>query len=201
MARKLIYVPIIHGRADHGSVADRLGAIGRKALGQAAWQEHERKVADLWEKLRVSLIARLERALAGAAWDKVRIYQDGLPAAGETARRIVEEVAASGSANYQLIKDLLCRGAQIESTEDAALLQEEYDLVRAMAAAKEPGERARAEMAYRGRSAALLEARDRFIAKRIDESLRPGEVGILFIGAFHRVRTWLPADVEVVVVS
>jgi hypothetical protein len=47
------------------------------------------------------------------------------------------------------------------------------------------------------REAALLEQRDRFIAERISETLGEDELGILFIGALHRVHRHLPTRVTV----
>ncbi|MEK7220546.1 MAG: hypothetical protein AAB253_05060, partial [candidate division NC10 bacterium] len=43
----------------------------------------------------------------------------------------------------------------------------------------------------------LLRQRDEFIGRRIDETLKEGEVGILFIGLMHRVDRFLAPDIEV----
>lgn len=198
MARRLIYVPIVHSRADLGSLAAGIGAIGKEGLGAEEWRNHQQEVAAFWERVRAEVLVRLEEALAGAGWERLRIYQDGLPAGGEVARRIVTEVAEKGSPNYQIVEGLLQRGAHLEQTEDPALLQEEYGLIRRMAAAVGPEEQARAQQAYRQRGAGLLEERDRFIARRIDETLQAGEVGLLFMGAHHRVVSYLPQDIEVI---
>jgi hypothetical protein len=58
-----------------------------------------------------------------------------------------------------------------------------------------PPDQARDECA--SESERMLRERDEFIARRIDESLKEGEVGILFIGLMHRVDRFLPADIEV----
>ncbi len=42
-----------------------------------------------------------------------------------------------------------------------------------------------------------MEKRDRFIAKTIGETLRNGETGVLFIGAFHDVTPYLAEDIHV----
>lgn len=198
LARRLIYVPIVHSQADLGSMAERLGEIGQARLSAERWKRHQQEVAAFWERLRAGLFERVEKELAGASWEKLRIYQDGLPAGGDTGRRIVEEVAEKGSPNYQIIAELLKRGAQLEKTEHAGLLQEEYRLIRQILTAPATAERAGAEQVYRLRSEALLVQRDRFIAKRIYESLQEGEVGLLFIGASHQVRSYLPEDIEVI---
>jgi pheromone shutdown protein TraB len=46
-------------------------------------------------------------------------------------------------------------------------------------------------------ASALLEQRDRFIARRIAETLGEHELGILFIGALHRVNLYLPQQIAV----
>jgi hypothetical protein len=219
LARRLIYIQIIHSPSDLGSVADQLQTVGEETLTVAGWRRHQKSVAAFWEELRRELIARLEKELPGGEWlgpcwsrgrhggpplggpshwDKLHIYQDGMPVGGEDAKRIADEVAAAGSPNYQLVKDLLARGAQAEQTEDPRLLREEYELARRLAAAQGPVEQTQAAEAYRQRSGALLAARDAFIAQRIDETLKQGELGVLFIGALHRVRSYLPADIEII---
>ena len=198
MARRLIYVPIVHSHEDLGSVGERLRTVGEEAMSAEGWEKHRQQIAAFWQRLRVKLAATLEKELAEVGWQKLRIYQDGLPSGGEMGRRIVEEVAKRESANYQIVKELLERGALLEKTEDAALLQEEYGLIRQIVAALGPVQRARAVQAYRRRSPTLLGERDRFIAKRIDDSLKAGELGLLLIGAYHAVRSYLPKDIEVI---
>lgn len=201
MARKLIYVRIVHSQADLGTAAQSLGAIGKDRLSAEGWRKHQQRVAAFWGRLRVEVMERVEKELPGTGWEKLRIYQDGMPAGAEIARRIVEEVAEKGSLNYQMLRELLKRGARLEKTEHAGLLREEYRLIRQIVAAASPAEREQAQQSYRRRSEALLGQRDRFIAKRIDQTLKEGEVGVLFIGASHRVIPYLPGDIEIISLS
>jgi hypothetical protein len=189
---------MIHALSDFGSVAKRMESAAEEMLTVAGWQKHQESVRRFWDELRTELELRLEKDLAGADWGKLRIYQDGMPVGGEDARRIVNEVAEAGSPNYRLVRELLARGAQIEGTEDPGLLREEYELARRLATARGPVEEAQALQAYRQRSGELLRARDIFIARRIDETLKQRELGLLFIGALHRVLDYLPADIEVI---
>jgi hypothetical protein len=76
-------------------------------------------------------------------------------------------------------------GATLVGTESPELLLEEYRLLQS------PEERTEAI------AADLLEARDRFIAGRIDTTLGDGEDGILFIGALHKVAKFLPQRIRV----
>ena len=45
--------------------------------------------------------------------------------------------------------------------------------------------------------AAVLDARDHFIAGRVDETLSEDRTGILFIGALHHVAKFLPRRISV----
>jgi pheromone shutdown protein TraB len=98
---------------------------------------------------------------------------------------LVEEMAAQGSPNHRLLVNLMKGGATLVGTESPDLLVEEYQVLQS------PEERTEAK------AAALLEARDRFIAGRIAETLGDGEDGILFIGALHDVAKFLPRRVRV----
>lgn len=182
--RKLLYVPIIHGEADLGSLGAAYGRKSTSIYGQKRWALHQTMVAGFWKSLADYLVS-LDAA-------SLKIYQDGLAAAGKLGHRVVEVAAARGSLNHQLVLQLLNRGAELRQTEEASLLVEELRL-------------AQEELGVGNTSpdhpgipkARLTEARDRFIAKTIDETLKPGEVGILFIGAYHQVYLYLPEDIVV----
>jgi len=181
-----------------GSMAGQLKEAWEQKTG-AAWDEHQAEVADYWRRVREELLAHLEAKLGGpdVGFDRVRVYQDGLPVGGDQARRIVDEVAARGSENYRLVKMLLQRGAQIEETERADLLKQEYDLVKDALGAEPSSGAGRRQQRHQERAAALLHERDEFIARAIDRTLREGEIGVLFIGALHQIRPKLPPDVTV----
>jgi pheromone shutdown protein TraB len=75
-------------------------------------------------------------------------------------------------------------GATLVGTESPTLLLDEYRLLQS--SENTPGQ-----------AAALLEARDRFIAERIDATLHDDEDGVLFIGALHKVARFLPQRIKV----
>ncbi len=179
--RQLIYIPIVHETADMGSQAERLRQVYVERYGEQAWTESRKAVAAFWE--------RVEKEIDELHLDyrKVRLYQDGLPLCGREAD-IVRDVAAQGSNNYRILLDLMGKGAVLEGTEDPALLLKEYALIKAAASTEaEAGDKARR----------LLEQRDRFIAARIDATLRSGETGMLFMGTLHQVREVLPESIAV----
>jgi hypothetical protein len=186
--RRLIYVPIVHTTADMGSQAEALERAHVQRHGRGEWARSRRLIDEVWEGLRKRLLA------LDLDYRTMRIYQDGLPVCGRELD-IVREVAQGGSRNYALILELLERGAMLEGTESPGLLRQEYERVRC-ALTKESAPTRTGELRAR-ESERILHQRDEFIARRVDESLKEGEVGILFIGLMHRVDRFLPADIEV----
>jgi hypothetical protein len=188
--RRLIYVPIVHTAADMGSQAGALEREYRRRGGRAEWLRTRRLIERLWDAVRERLLA-LE-----LDYGRVRIYQDGLPVCG-LEMEIARDVAAKGSRNYALVGDLLERGATMEGTEDPALLVEEWLGLRRISEARGEAARRRARAAYARDSPRLLQERDAFIARRIDATLKDGEVGILLLGLLHQVDRLLAPDIAV----
>jgi hypothetical protein len=152
------------------------------------WEQREQIISGLWTDIQKNLdVLHLDGP-------KTRIYQDGLPLCG-FEERIVRELADAGSSNHQLILRLLDQGTILMGTEDPRLLMEEYELQKQNLEHKAGGEFS--EVQWRKRTDRLLEARDTFIVKRIEATLREGETGLLFLGALHRLETWKPTDIIV----
>jgi len=186
--RRLIHVPIIHSAVDLGSLSGSLKAHYAKLAGAGFPQRREQAVEELWERIRHDIRAlHLDER-------RVRIYQDGLPVCG-FEEKIVRELAEAGSRNHQLIAELLDRGAALEGTEDPQLLMEEYEMHRQRLDNQAGCDRAREEQTRRAEH--LLNARDAAIAKRIDATLQPGETGLVFLGALHRLDALQSTDVQV----
>lgn len=188
--RRLIYIPIVHTMADMGSEAEALREEYIKRYGEAGWARSRQVIEEIWGGIRGRLLSM------PLDYRKLRIYQDGLPVCGREVE-IAREVARKGSKNYALVLELVERGATLEGTEDPALLVEEYHYITGLAQAKSQAEREAAEARYTKESARILKERDRFISRRIDETLKEGETGILFLGMLHRVDQLLPKDIQV----
>lgn len=185
--RVVISIPIIHSLADMGELAPSVRRVTVQKLGRHAWSRNVNVVDRMWNELR--------RTVEGwdLPWDKVRLYQDGLPQCGRETD-IVTTLAGAGSPNHQLLLSLMSRGATLVGTESPDLLVKEYRLVREQLAANESGA-TKAE--HDARSRALLAQRDRYIARQINESLLLGETGLLFVGMLHSVEPYLAKDIEV----
>jgi hypothetical protein len=125
----------------------------------------------------------------------IKIFQDAMAADGEVGKKIVQSLAKDGSINHQIIEQLLERGAKLSKTEDAALLKEEYFLTKELAEKKSDSFRCLAH--YKEQKDRLLKARDAYISKRINESLKEGETGVCFLGAYHQILSHVARDIDV----
>jgi len=179
--RKLIYIPVIHSGSDMGSIADGINKKGTSELGREAWQAHIKTVEQYWDLI-ADYCERPELD-KGA----LKIYQDSMVTDGEIASKIIEDNLKMGSRNYRIISKLISKGAEIVKTEDFSLVKKEQKLFKLLI------------IKYKRKT--LMKKRDAFITASIDETLLPGETGLLFLGAYHNILNKLPADIEVIQVK
>ena len=187
--RTLLYVPIIHTEADLGSVGADMAKRGLKEFGETLWKRHQETVLGFWD------------AIAGY-FDSIevtgfKVFQDGMAADGELGMTIVREAVKTGSRNYQIVSELIRKGAILVKTEDIDLVREERDWILKVTQAKSRAQKLDVAMQYKLAKKNLLDKRDKFIAKQINDTLQEEGRGILFIGAFHNVRKWLQRDIAV----
>lgn len=188
--RILFYFPIIHTQADMGELRESVVRATLEKVGRAGLSRKTVAIDKIWTE-----IERVIDSLA-LSFDRVRLYQDGLPVCGREAE-IVTELAQAGSRNHQLLLRLMARGATIMGTESGDLLVQEYQLAKQSLAARPP--RAAGVAAQRrALNEALLQRRDLFIAQRLNSTLKPGETGILFLGMLHSVERYLHQDLKVI---
>jgi hypothetical protein len=184
--KNLYHIPIIHTQADMGELGEVIKRTSLQALGRTAWRKKMDTVARMWRTI--------ETFINGLDLDfrTVRLYQDGLPVCGRE-KDIVETLAGQGSRNYQLLLNLANKGASIMGTESPELLIEEYRLLKKNML---PPQTAR--FSSENRSGELLQKRDRFIAMRINDTLRSRETGILFLGMLHSLESMLADNIRVI---
>lgn len=187
--RRLLYIPIIHEEADLGSLASALEQSTAALCGEARWERHKATASKFWQMVSDYLETLDAKSL--------KVYQDGFVSEGDLSKRIIEEGVRRGSKNYEIILNLLNRGAKIVSTEDVALLQEEYGHISRIIKAETASQRTLAYKEYESRRGPLTMERDHFIARTINETLEDGEVGVLLMGAYHDVIPHLAKDIEV----
>ena len=188
--RALIYCPVIHSVVDLGALGKPVQSATRTALGAEAWRRRVHTVDQMWNEI--------ERLIEGMDLnpERTRLYQDGLPIC-EHELDIVKEMTYKGSRNHRILLRLHTRGAMLMGTESAPLLLQEYNLAKRLL---DPGQGALdgdARDALQMHARVLLKARDRFIAERINSTLAPGDLGILFLGMLHDITPWLDPDIQV----
>ena len=186
--RRLIHIPILHTSADLGSLSRFVQTHYANVCGKASWNRREDAVHALWADIQVSLDTLQLDAR------RTRIYQDGLPICG-FEEKIVRELANAGSSNHQLILRFLDEGAVLMGTEDTQLLMEEYELQKQHLA--EVTGNGSTSQELKDRMDRVLVARDAFITKRIADTLETAEVGLLFLGALHRLDALCSTDIRV----
>ncbi len=172
-----------------GSLASALGEGATAVLGQELWRKHKQIVSGFWDS-----IARFFRSLDVNGF---KIYQDGLVADGAEGLRIIKEGISQGSKNFEIIGNLLERGAILVRTEDMALVKQEHAYITKMAHAEALKDKEIVAFRYKLVQNKLLRQRDDFITKRVNETLGECETGILFIGASHDILSRLPDDIQV----
>lgn len=191
--RTLIYVPIIHTPADLGSLAEHVKERGVMHLGEDIWEKHRKAVEGFWVAV-TAYFASMN--VAG-----MKIYQDGMVAEGEVGHKIVEEGVKLGSKNYELLSMLLKNGAVLVKTEDFRFVKEERDRLVEITQAKSTLRKLIAFLKYKLVKNRLLNKRDEYIARRINETLNRDEKAIAFIGAYHDIKRYLPRGIIVIEVK
>lgn len=195
--RILIYIPIVHNKADLGSLGSQLSLEGERKYGVPGWQNHLEQVDKSWDEIEIE-ISKQHRKIS---FDKIKIYQDGLPVVDDIGIKIVKDASKRGSKNYHIIDKLLTQGAKLEIAENKEFLFEEYYLLSDISKAETQEKQLEAYITYQNLSQELLNNRDNYIANQINTTLNDGEMGIAFFGAAHSIIDKLNKDIKVVVIQ
>ena len=195
--KKLLYIPIVHNQADLGSLGSQLSLEGERKYGVSLWQNHLEQVDKSWDEIEIKISKQLKKI----SFDKIKIYQDGLPVAGDIGIKIVKDTAKKGSKNYIIIDNLLTQGAKLEIAENKEFLLKEYYLLSDISKAETHEKQLETYLTYQKLSQKLLNNRDNYIANQINVTLNDGEIGIAFFGAAHSIIEKLYKDIKVVVIQ
>jgi len=167
--RKLYFVPLIYGGRD--SPAEYLEKFNKY------WNQVENQVSDLELKLgRVN-----------------KLYHELIPVSGEDGIKAIKDL---NDRSYQMVKNRIDKGAQLEATEDSELLTEFMDWSRCLAIGLQ-NQKVFTKV-YESYAEASRKRNDH-IAKHIDETLKSDEIGVLFMREGHQVQ--IPSDIEVFYVA
>lgn len=190
VGRKLFYIPIVHTETDMGALSESVKKASLQKMGLQGWKRKKQIIGRFWNDI--------EKAInnLNLPYSRTKIYQDGLPVCeGGKELEIVNQLASTGSRNHELLDKLIRKGATLMGSESPDLLVMEYNL--AMNTFNNPTSSLKGED-MKIQSAEILKKRDEFIAKRINDTLKDGEVGVLLIGLLHNVVPLLDVDIEVV---
>lgn len=184
----LYYVPIIHSAEDYGTLGPAIKKAFERQRGEMAFNRHQKDIREFWKIVE----KRIETKIPDT--QDLIIYQDSFPI--DDREKILahfEHLCTDDpkSPNIQLLRKLLNKGAVLEGTEDINLIIEQLQLYQRATAAASVEEQNKMLAAQAKRSQELLGLRDKFIAKRIHDTLPEFGKGILFIGRDHDVITEL----------
>jgi len=182
--RELIYAPIVHTEVDMGTLSESAKREYISRYGNEKWEQHVTIIGEMWVGLRKKIFSM------NLPYERLRIYQDGLPVCGKEVE-IVREIAGRGSPNHRIVMELIEKGARLEGTEDPALLVEEYKNIQKLYTSSTAEERLKALEDFKRSAEGSLVRRDNYIARRIDSTLGENEFGLLFIGLQHAVNKYL----------
>jgi len=152
--------------------------------GNDAPADYSEKFDLYWQQVREQL-AKLEEKIGPVH----SIYHEAIVAGGEDGLKIMEKMNTS---SYSIVKERCALGARLEATDDRELAEESMDWERMLLAGF------LCEKVARMVSQFYVEAsRKRYehMAKRIGETLRQGERGMLFITEGHSLQ--FPGDTQV----
>jgi hypothetical protein len=153
---------------------------------------HAPEYADLheryWRGVREHLL-RLETSIGSIA----RVYHEAVGLGGDEGIETAESISeTSGSISRGKVES----GAGFEALEDQDLVMESFDWQRCLMVGLES--RKVSELAWKSYTDAM-NRRYELMARRIDETLKPEEAGLLFVSEDHRIQ--FPADMKVFFVA
>jgi len=167
--RKLYFVPLIY-------------------RGIESPEEYLEKFNQYWNQVENQMSA-LELKLGKI--DK--IYHELIPVSGEDGVKTIKEL---NDKSYEIVKDRLDKGAQLEATEDGELMTELMDWGRCLAIGLQ-NQKVLTQI-YESYTE-VSKKRNEYITRQIDETLKTDEIGILFMREGHQIQ--FPQDIQVFYVS
>ena len=167
--KKLYLVPLLISadKKEKGMPEDYLMKI------ETYWREVKNRIGDLQAKL----------------GEINRVYHELIDVAGKKG---FEAIKGLNKKSYQISRILSQKGAVLEAVEDGDLVRESMDWARCLAIYPQ------SERALRKISqfyVEVMQKRDAYITKRIDDTLKDNEIGILFIRENNNLK--FPSGIEI----
>ncbi len=152
--------------------------------GKDSPEEYKEKFELYWKQVGEQL-ANLETKMGSIT----RVYHESISMEGEEGLKIMEQLNAR---SYQIAKERYQKDARLEMVEDRELAEECMDWERCLLMGFISDKVARMVSDF---YVEVSRKRHEHIAKRIDETLKDGDVAILFIREGHMVQ--FPKDIDV----
>jgi hypothetical protein len=167
--RKLFFIPLIFT-----SIKPEADL---SALFDKYWQQTQSQVKKLEEKLT----------------PVKKVYHELITSAGDNGIKAIEQMSAG---SHSIVKYSLDRGAEFQPIEDEELLMEFMDWSRCLAIGPQ------SQKVFSQIYQSFLEVQKRrkeYIARRIDETLKVNEIGVLIMREGHQIQ--FPSDIQVFYVA
>jgi hypothetical protein len=148
-------------------------------IGPALPEDYFEKSKEFWDYVEEKL--RTQRAVQ-------KLYYDSLTKI-EPIEKALEFIRRNNEHCYNIVERLIGLGAKLETTEDPLLVEETASWISML---KDNGE---TDLATEEMLAKNMADRDKYIAKKINESLGDGETGVLFLAPGRQVSSNLDASV------
>ena len=181
------------GRIEKPSVEDfkkgrKLYFVPLLFAGPDLPEEYQEKFNRYWEQVEKQIAE-----LAAKLGEVKRVYHELIPVAGEAGVKAIKELSEK---SHQVVSDCLGKTAQLEAVEDGDIITEFMDWSRCLLVGlQNPGVMNKVYDAYRE----AAKKRNEIIARRIDETLKDDEIGILLMRENHQVQ--FPPDIQVFYVA
>ena len=163
--RKLYFVPLIY--CEKEPQAEYLERFNKY------WNQVENQVSSLELKL-----GKIDK-----------IYHELIVVGGEDGVKVIKDL---NDKSYQIVENRLDKGTQLEATEEAEILTEFMDWSRCLVLGLQNQKVFTKVYEYYTEAS---KKRIEHIAKKIDETLKEDEVGILFMREGHQIQ--FPSDIKV----
>ena len=166
----------------------KLFLIPSFALSPDAPEEGQQLLERYWSEVR-DHVRNLERSLGMVS----HVFHETVFIEGDEGMKLVQEVNAKG---YPFVQAVCRSTARLEATEDKALVDESFDWQRCISIGL-----ASEKVLTTALEGYQEAAQKRFehIGARIDETLKEGEAGALFVREEHRIQ--FPSDIQVFYVA
>jgi len=118
-----------------------------------------------------------------------KVYHELVSVGGEDGVKLIKDL---NDKSYQIVENRLDKGTQLEATEEAEILTEFMDWSRCLVMGLQNQKVFTQVYEYYTEAS---KKRNEHIARKIDETLKEGEVGILFMREGHQIQ--FPLDITV----